>query len=196
MPRQLRTIQQEVTYHCYSRCHDKKDLLHSKVSQQFFIAAIQMAQEMYNFELSAVETVDNHFHLVIRTLEDAETISRIMQYIKARTAEMYNKFMDRSGAFWNGRFGCKIIEESSDPEEYWAWLSWYVAYNAVRKKLCIDPRESNMKFINCYLIEGYKLPVKITLHPFFYKLGNTFDECAGRFLLYEEAYLKKLVIPF
>ena len=46
MPRQLRAIRQEVTYHCYSRCHDKKNLLHAKVSKQFFIVAIQMAQEI------------------------------------------------------------------------------------------------------------------------------------------------------
>ena len=194
MARQLRTVLQGVTYHCYSRCHDKKNLLRSKIGKQFFIEAIQMCQEKYNFELSGLETVDNHIHLVIRTLKNGETISRIMQYIKARTAEKYNKAMNRDGAFWVGRFNCKIVEESDDPEKYAPQLIWYVAYNPVRKKLCIDPRKSSTRFINCYLIEGYKLPVKITLHPFFYKLGNTFDECVKKFLLYEEAYLKRLAL--
>ena len=194
MARQLRTILQGVTYHCYSKCHDNQNLLLSALGQKLFIEAIQMCQEKYNFELVGSEIVDNHVHLVIKTLENGETISRIMQYIKARIAEKYNKFMERGGAFWIARFGCKIVEESDDPEEYLPRLLWYVAYNPVRKQMCSDPRESRIGFINCYLTENYKSPVKITLHPFFYSLGKTFDECVRKFLLYEEAYLKRLAV--
>jgi len=196
MARPPRTIQQGITYHCYSLCHNKQDFLSSSVGKHIFIESVRMCQEKYNFELSATEIVDNHIHLVIKTLENEGTISRIMQYIKARIAEKYNKFMNKSGAFWNGRYKCKIIEEADDPEEYLLSLLCYVAYNPVRKKMCIDPRESFIGFINCYLIEGYQAPVKITLHSFFCKLGNTFDECVRKFMLYEEAYLKRLALNF
>jgi REP element-mobilizing transposase RayT len=155
-----------------------------------------MCQEKYNFELNAVEIVENHVHLVISTLEDGETISRIMQYIKARTAEKYNKRMNRSGAFWVGRFGCKIVEEAKDPVEYLNGLLWYVGYNPVRKNMSIDPRENYIGFINCYLIENYQLPIKITLHPYYLKLGNTFDERVRKFLLYEKAYLERLATQY
>ena len=194
MSRPSRTIMQGVTYHCYSLCHDRQNFFSSSLGQQVFIDAIQMCQDKYQFELCAAEIVANHVHLVIRTLNDGETISRIMQYIKARIAEKYNKILNRGGSFWIGRFKCKIVEESLDPEPYLFWLLWYVAYNPVRKNLCTDPRETKntIGFINAYLKEGYNLPINITLHPFFYNLGSNFDECVKKFLLYEELYRKKL----
>ena len=192
MARQLRTILQEVTYHCYSKCHDNQDFLLTSLGQHCFIEAVKMCQEKYNFELNGTELAANHMHLVIRTLENEETISRIMQYIKARIAEKYNKVINRRGAFWIGRFGSQIVEMSNNPVLYLLWLLWYVAYNPVRKKLCSDPRESDIRFINCYLKEDYQAPIKITLHAFFYTLGNTFDECVKKFLQYEELYLKRL----
>ena len=192
MARQLRTILQEATYHCYSKCHDNQNFFLTEAGKQFLVKAIQMCQGKYTFELNGIEVVDNHIHLVIRTLNDGETISRIMQYIKARTGEQYNKSFHRKGAFWIGRFGCRIVEESDIPEFYLFWLLWYVAYNPVKKGLCSDPRKSYIGFINCYLIEGYQLPIKITLHPYFCRLGNTFDECVEKFLLYEEAYTRRL----
>ncbi len=50
--------------------------------------------------------------------------------------------------------------------------------------------------INCYLDRNHLIPIKITLHDFFYRLGNTFEECVQRFLFYEEAYLKRLAVYF
>ena len=188
MPRKLRTIKQGVTYHCYSKCHDNQNLFLHAIAKHFFIEAIQMCQEKYNFELNAAEMVANHVHFTITTLQDGETISGIMQYIKARTAEKYNRATGRKGAFWIGRFGCKIIEESDDEVEYARSLIWYIAFNLVRKKLSTDPRNNDIGFINCYLIENYELPIKITPHKHFYSLGDNFNECAKKFLLYEEAY--------
>ena len=90
MPRQLRKIIQGATYHCYTRCHGKRDLLKSGYARRFFIEAVTMCQERYRFDLVAAEIVSNHIHLVIKTVENEETVSRIMQYIKARIAEKYN----------------------------------------------------------------------------------------------------------
>ncbi len=155
-----------------------------------------MCQEKYEFELIAAEIVANHIHLLIRTCEGEETISRIMQYIKARIAEKYNKAMGETGAFWNGRFGSTIIEESDNPEQYLLWLLWYIGYNPVRKRLSQDPRKNDIGFINCYLDKDFIAPFKITLHYFFLRLGDSFDERVEKFLFYEEAYRKRLAIYF
>jgi putative transposase len=198
MARQARTILEGVTYHCYSLCHDTQNLLQSNLAKKFFIDAVQKCQEKYTFELSSVEVVSNHFHMSITTLEGEESISRIMQYIKARTAEKYNRAMNRRGAFWIGRFKCTIIEESDDPVEYSFRLFWYIAFNPVRKGLSSDPRNNYIGFINCYLVENYELsvPIKITPHPYFNLLGDTFSERVERFLLYEEAYRKRIGLYF
>ena len=197
MPKPLRKILPEVTYHCYSRCHGWNNLLSDNFAKKFFIEAINMCQLKYKFELNAAEIVGNHFHLVIRTLKDEETISRIMQYIKARTAEMYNKATGRKGPFWNERFGSTIIEESDNPENYLLNLLWYVAFNPKRKGESKDPRENYIGFIRCYLTEGFELQtIKITLHYYFYRLGDIFAECVKRFLFYEDAYRKRMALYF
>ncbi len=194
MPRKLRETGQGLTHHCFSRCHGKKNLLLGKYGKKYFIEAVHMCQEKYDFELVAAEIVGNHIHLVLRTLKGKESVSMIMQYIKARVAEKYNAAMNTTGAFWNERFGSTIIEESENPQDYLLWLLWYIGYNPVRKGLSCDPRRNDIGFINCYLHKDYKIPVKIILHSFFYNLGNTFDECVEKFLNYEDAYRKRLFV--
>ena len=194
--KRIRTILQGVTYHCYTRCHGLRNLLKGRLGRKYFIEAVQMCQAYYGFELIAAEIVDNHIHIVIRTLPDEVTIARIMQYIKARIAEKYNRATGSKGAFWNERYGCKIIEESDDPKTYLYRLLWYIGYNPVRKLMSSNPRKNPIGFINCYLTEGYELPIKITLHPFFYELGNTFAECVKKFLEYEDAYLRRIDLYF
>lgn len=196
MPRPLRKILQNATYHCFTRCHGKRDLLKSAYCRRYFIESVQMCQEKYKFDLIAAEIVSNHMHLVIKTVEDEETISRIMQYIKARIAEKYNRGRGETGPFWNERYGATIIEESDNPEDYLLWLLWYIGYNPVRKGLSSNPRKNEIGFINCYLVKGHDVQVKITVHEFFYKLGDTFDKCVEQFLFYEEAYIKRLAVYF
>jgi len=196
MPKPPREILQGATYHCFTRCHGKKNLFHSAYVRKYLIAAILMCQEKYNFELIAAEPVGNHIHLIIKTIENSETISSIMQYIKARIAEKYNRAVGETGAFWNERFGSTIIEKSDNPEQYLLWLLWYIGYNPVRKKLSADPRDNYVGFINCYLVKNFESKVKITLHQYFLNLGNTFEDCVKNFLCYEDAYLKRLAVFF
>lgn len=192
MTRPLRTVLQGVTYHCFTRCHGKKNLFRKNDVKKYLIESINMCHEKYEFELIAAEPVDNHIHLVIRTLHNQETISRIMQYIKARVAEKYNRSRNETGAFWNERYGCTIIEHAVDPEQYLLRLLWYIGFNPVRKGISNDPRRNDLGFINCYLDKNFNCHVKITLHQYFYTLGKTFEECVKKFLWYEEAYRKRL----
>lgn len=196
MPRPLRNIAQGCTHHVYSRCHGKKNLLLGKYGKKYFTESIIECQEKYDFELTAAEIVGNHIHLIIITSMGKQSISRIMQYIKARIAEKYNRATGETGAFWNERFGSSVIEEADNPQEYLLWLLWYIGYNPVRKGLSRNPRTNDIGFINCYLNRNHVIPIRITLHDFFYRLGNSFEECVKRFLFYEEAYLKRLAVYF
>ncbi len=196
MPRPFRKIAQGYTHHVYSRCHGKRNLLMGKYPKKYFIESIKECQEKYDFKLIAAEIVGNHIHLIIQTNMDKQSISLIMQYIKARIAEKYNRAMKTTGAFWNERFGSTVIEEVKNPQGYLLWLLWYIGYNPVKKGLSRNPRTNDIGFINCYLDRNHVAPIKITLHHFFYELGNSFEDCVKRFLFYEEAYLKRLAVYF
>lgn len=185
-----------LTYHVMSRCIDSRNAMKSTKVKDLLISVIAMAQDKYVFELIAYTIIDNHFHFVIRTLDNGETISRIMQFIKSQMAQRYNRLMNRTGPFWNERFSDSIIEFSRHPLFYLLYLLWYLAFNAVRKGYVSDPRNYVYSSIRAYLEKDYVSPVTITLHHYFTSLGDTFEECVQQFLYYEDMYRKRVAFFF
>ena len=190
MPRPLRKCIPEVTYHCQSRCVELRDLFTQRMAKNIAVNVIKKTLEKYSFELVFLEFVQNHFHLIIRTVDDGATVSRIMQYIKSRIAEQYNYKTDRTGPFWNERFRSDIIEEYENPQKVLLYLIWKISYNLVRKGVIRNPRESEYGTIRVYLDENYVPRVKITPHRFFLNLGQSFKECVQEFLAFEQLYLR------
>ena len=189
MPRPLRKCLPEVTYHCQSRCVELRDLFAQRLAKNIAINVINKTLEKYSFELVFLEFVQNHFHLIIRTVDDGETVSRIMQFIKARIAERYNDKVERTGPFWNERFRSSIIEECENPQKALLYLIWKISYNLVRKGVIRDPRKSEYGTIRVYLEKNYVPKVKITIHKFFLELGQSFEERVREFLFFEQLYL-------
>ena len=179
----------EMTYHCQSRCIELRDLYDSRFVKDISIGVMRRTLERYSFELVFLEFVQNHFHLVIRTVEKGETVSRILQYIKSRIAEQYNQKIGRTGPFWNERFRSTIIEECENPGKALLFLIWKISYNLVRKGIIRNPRDNEYGMVRAYLEKDYIPMVKITLHKFFLALGQSFEECVSVFLTFEQIYL-------
>lgn len=192
MAREPRIWLPEVTYHCFSRCIELRDLFSEQWVIELAIEVLNITIEKYDFQLIQINFVDNHFHFKIRTVEGGENISRIMQYIKARIAEGYNRRTGRTGPFWNGRFKCKIIEQADNPEQYFINSALYIGYNTVVKGLHSDPRDSYYNTFRIYIDPDYKSPVPITFHPFYLGLGNNHRERAEKFHFFEKNYRDRL----
>lgn len=183
---------ENTTYHVWSRCIEWRPMIENDYFKTLFTETIIRTQQKYNFELNQYQIMDNHIHLIIHTTLGGPTISRIMQFLKARFAEAYNRITGRIGPFWNERYKYSIIQESSNPVRYFLWLLWYLAYNPVRKKLISDPRKWLYGGINAYLHENHKSRVKIHLHPYFAEISNSFQDRIKYLLFIEEAYCKRL----
>ena len=196
MPRPIRKKIPGYTYHVYSRCIETKDLMKIDYLKDKLINVLHRTMKKYTFKLIGYEILDNHFHFIIQTVKKGEDISRIMQYIKARFAEAYNREMKRTGPFWNERFKCKIIEESDDPQKYLFTLLWYMGYNPVKKKKVKDPRESRYGSINFYLEREYISVLDLTHHQYFMELGKTFKTRVKKFLQFEKYYIRKYSFDF
>ena len=91
MARQKRECLPDTTYHVYSRCIEWRAMMKKDNFKDILIEVLRITQEKYKFELIFYQIMNTHFHFVIKTLPEEETISRIMQYIKARFAERFNK---------------------------------------------------------------------------------------------------------
>lgn len=184
------------TVHTYSRCHNKQNMMSHDKMKNLLLFVLNMALEKYEFKLISYAIMDNHFHFIIKTTEEGPSISVIMQFIKSQYARRYNRMMNRSGAFWNERFGDVIIELTENPEAYFHWLQWYIGYNPVKAGKVNDPRDYKYSSINAYLDQSHESPVTITLHEYFIKLGQTFSVQVQKFQEYEEIYRRRLSFPF
>lgn len=194
MPRADRIQLPNLTYHVVSHCLEWRDLLGEDELKEVFLEVLRLSKEKYRYKLIGYCIMPDHIHLLIRTTEGGAPISRIVQYIKARVAEMCNKLLNRSGPFWHGRYKDTIIEYAKHALHYFLWLLWYLAFNPVRKRLCNSPRSYRYSSIRAYLEEGVDVGVPIDHHEFFVGLGCTFAERVRTLLCYEEMYRKRYSI--
>ncbi len=194
MPRPIRIRKPNLTYHVYSRCIEWRNMMREDRFKDLMIEILKKTQEKYRFDLIFYEIMDDHFHFVIKTVDNGATISRIMQYIKSRFAEKFNYEVNRIGPFWNERFKDIIIDFFTNPINFLLWILWYLAFNPVRKDIKRNPRDYKYGCINCYLDENYESPVKITHHDFFNNLADTFKERVSKFLFFEDAYRRRLAV--
>jgi putative transposase len=165
------------TYHTMSRLIELRNLLALDEMKVLFEESIRMAQEKYQFELANYQIMDNHVHLLIKTLPGEAGISRIMQNIKSRFAQKFNALTKRTGPVWNERFKDTIVEFADNPRLYLFTLILYFANNPVRAGKVKSPTESWWGASKAYFDTHFKPNVAITLHKFFLDLGRTIEEC-------------------
>jgi putative transposase len=182
MSNKIRRCEPNLTYHTYSRCAQKSTMMKRDRMKDLMLKVISMAQTKYQFDLISYVIMDNHFHFIIRTVEDGAPISKIMQFIKAQYAIRYNKMMNRIGPFWNERYGDVIIEEQDFPIDAFYNINTYIVNNPVKANYVKDAKEYKYCSIHFYIDEHYTSPVKLTFHEYYIRLGISFRERADRFL--------------
>ena len=97
------------TYFVTTRCLNNEPMLLSSELKELVLSSISKAQEKYSFELSAFVVKDDQVQLTIRTLNSKDTISKIMQHIKANTTRKVNRMTFRTGTIWNERFTSIVV---------------------------------------------------------------------------------------
>ena len=162
MPRKCRICLPDMTYQASSRCIERKPLMRQEAMKKLMLDVLAMALEKYQFELINYTIMDNHFHFYIKTLDDGETISRIMQFIKSQYARRYNRMMGRIGPFWNERFSDTIVERTKNPVQTFWHMFMYMGYNPVRSRYVADPRHCVYGGFRSYTDEGYVSPLNIS----------------------------------
>ena len=181
MARPTRNFKTGDSNHTASRCINCQNYFLDKYYRTVVCVVIMYALDKYEFELNAFVLMPNHFHLVITTLNDEHSLSKIMQLIKSMIAKRMNKLLGRIGPFWNERFVARYVY-------YFPTLCTYFANNPVKWRLVNHPFEWEYGSYDVYRKKNAKCMVKITLHKHFLALGDTLEECYKRQLEIDELY--------
>ncbi|MDP2665821.1 MAG: transposase [bacterium] len=135
-------------YHIYNRGTDKRNVFMSRSDRDRFLALLYLANQNEPVDLKLqgstlleveertgdpiVEIVayclmPNHFHLLIRELEDGG-ISKFMQKLTTGYTMYFNKKNERNGSLFQGRFKATHVAD----DRYLRYLISYIHLNPIK----------------------------------------------------------------
>jgi len=136
MPRANRYLLPGHSYHLTHRCHDRSFLFRFGRDRTEYRRRLRQAVRQFRVTLLAYCITSNHTHLLCRAPEPG-IISSLMQWLEGGFAEYYNTRKHRSGAFWEGRYECTMIDGSA---HLWRCMK-YIDLNMVRAGVVRHPEE-------------------------------------------------------
>jgi REP element-mobilizing transposase RayT len=126
MARALRIQLAGSFYHLTCRGNERKAIYRDDTDRQTFLTKLQDSLRIYQVELHAYVLMDNHFHLLVRTLRD--NLSEFMRHFNISYTSAFNRRHRRVGHLYQGRYKAIVVERDS----YLLELSRYVHLNPVR----------------------------------------------------------------
>ncbi len=130
MPRKNRIHYRSAFHHVMLRGNNRKNIFHKKEDYQIFLDIICAAADAYNFRIHLYCLMTNHIHLVVEVGDIP--ISRIMQSVSSRYANLHNKKYNKIGHLFQGRFKSKLISD----DYYLMELCYYIHMNPIKAKIC------------------------------------------------------------
>ena len=117
-------------YHIYNRGNNYENIFYNKSDYVYFLKKYDeyMSDHLQTFTFCLLP---NHFHFLIKTLDNSEIISEQFRIFFKTYAEKINKQTGRSGSLFLKPFKRKIITE----DNYLKRMIFYIHYNPVHHKI-------------------------------------------------------------
>ncbi len=109
MSRQLRIVFPGAVYHVSARGYEKSFIFKDYKDKQRLMDIIFDVHRKYSFIIYAYAIMDNHYHLIMETIEP--NLSFIMYHINKRYGTYYNIRHERKGYVFEKRFSAFIIQK-------------------------------------------------------------------------------------
>ena len=109
-----------------SRGVERRRIVLDHIDRAWWRRTLYEAARRFDWILHAWILLDNHFHLVLETVQP--DLSDGMQLLNGLHAQRFNRRYDRVGHLFQGRFDSRVI----DSDEYLAAACHYVYENATR----------------------------------------------------------------
>jgi REP element-mobilizing transposase RayT len=130
MSRPLRIEFAGALYHVMARGDARTAIFLDEEDRQRFCAGLARVCERFEWRLWAYCLMDNHYHLLVETLQS--TLSRGMREVNGVYTQAFNRRHGRVGHVLQGRYKAVLVDKDS----YLRELSRYIVLNPVRAHLC------------------------------------------------------------
>ena len=133
MARPLRVQFPGAVYHVTSRGNARAPIFLVKEDRQQFCQVLAQAVSRYAWRCHAYCLMDNHYHLLIETLE--ASLARGMRHLNGRYTQSFNVRHRRVGHVFQGRYQAILVEKETHLLE----LCRYIVLNPVRARMVKTP---------------------------------------------------------
>ena len=135
MARPLRIEFPGAVYHITSRGNDKRPIFLDDKDRESFLNLLEHVNDRYHWICYAYCLMDNHYHLLIETLEGNLSIG--MRQLNGVYTQSFNRRYERVGHLFQGRFKAILIEKDNHLLE----VCRYVVLNPVRAGVVDNPKQ-------------------------------------------------------
>lgn len=118
------------------RGNNRQPIFFEEADNLAYLAWLNESAERYDCAIHAYVLMTNHVHLLL-TPKDAQSVSRMMQYLGRRFVPYINHRYGRSGTLWEGRFKSSLVQS----EAYLLACARNIELNPVRAAMVARPAE-------------------------------------------------------
>jgi REP element-mobilizing transposase RayT len=122
-------------YHVTSRGNEQQDIFVDSDDREFFLATLSKVAQRYNWICHAYCLMDNHYHLMIETLDGKLSIG--MRQLNGIYTQNFNLRHRREGPVMHGRFKAILVQR----DNFLLDMCRYVVLNPIRTKTVRQPEK-------------------------------------------------------
>jgi putative transposase len=131
-------------YHTIQRGNNREYIFQGNENKEYLLGLIKEYKTKMNFELLGYVFMDNHYHLIVKTL--SAPLQEIMHRINNKFSKYYNFINGRTGHVFESRYKGILVKNDG----YILSLLRYVHQNPVRAKLCKKVSDYKWSSDSCY----------------------------------------------
>jgi putative transposase len=166
MARLARLVIPKTLHHLVQRSHEGIRLFRDAEDYKVFLDWLRQGANQFNVPVHAYVLMPDHLHLLL-TPGDAESLSKLMQWLGRYYVLYFNRKYQRAGSLWQGRYKATVLEA----ERYFIDCSLFVESNPIRAGLVSDASEYAWSSYQHHI--GLRVDPLVSDHPLFWALGNT-----------------------
>jgi putative transposase len=122
-------------YHVTSRGNEQRDIFADDDDREFFLATLSKVAQRFNWICHAYCLMDNHYHLIVETLEAKLSIG--MRQLNGIYTQNFNLRHRREGPVMHGRFKAILVQR----DKYLLEMCRHLVLNPIRTKTVRQPEK-------------------------------------------------------